>query len=72
MIGDEIDPEEFSEVAGKKFISAAVLRQSFRCWLTHKPSCLAKKFSDAEKKKLGVDKVKLMEQRYCLIYPNAL
>ena len=25
MIGDEIDPEEFSEVAGKKFISVAVL-----------------------------------------------
>ena len=25
---------------------------------------------DAEKKKLGVDKVKLMEQRYCPIYPE--
>jgi YHS domain-containing protein len=31
---------------------------------------LAKKFTEAEMKKLGVDKVKLLEQRVCPIYPE--
>ena len=31
---------------------------------------ITKDISDAEKKKLGVDKVKLLEQRYCPIYPE--
>ncbi|MBN38871.1 MAG: hypothetical protein CMI29_10455 [Opitutae bacterium] len=74
MLGDEIDPEEYSEVAGKKvyFCCGSCVKafDANTAYYIKALPVLAKKFSDAEKKKLGVDKVKLLEQRYCPIYPE--
>ena len=74
MIGDEIDPEEYSEVAGKKIYfccgSCVKAFDANTAYYIKALPALAKKFTDAEKKKLGVDKVKLMAQRYCPIYPE--
>ena len=74
MIGDGIDPEEYSEVAGKKvyFCCGSCVKafDANTAYYIKALPALAKKFSDAEKKKLGVDKVKRMEQRYCPIYPE--
>ena len=76
MAGDEIDPEEFFEVAGKKiFFCCGSCVKAFdanTAYYIKALPALAKKFSDAEKKKLGVDKVKLMEQRFCPIYPERI
>ena len=74
MAGDEIDPEEFSEIAGKKiFFCCGSCVKAFdanTAYYIKALPALAKKFSLAEQKKLGVDKVKLMAQRYCPIYPE--
>ena len=74
MIGDEIDPEEFSEVGGKKIYfccgSCVKAFDANTAYYIKALPALAKKFTDAEKKKLGVDKVKLLDQRYCPIYPE--
>ena len=76
MAGDEIDPEEFSEVAGKKiFFCCGSCVKAFdanTAYYIKALPALAKKFSPAEQKKLGVDKVKLMAQRYCPIYPERI
>ncbi|MCH2207219.1 MAG: hypothetical protein MK132_15295 [Lentisphaerales bacterium] len=76
MIEDEIDTEEFSEVTGKKiyFCCGSCVKKfdaNAAYYIKAIPS-LAKKFTDAEKKKLGVDKVTLLEQKYCPIYPDRL
>ena len=56
MIGDEIDPEEFSEVAGKKvyFCCGSCVKafDANTAYYIKALPALAKKFSDAEKKKL--------------------
>ena len=74
MAGDEIDPEEFSEVAGKKiFFCCGSCVKAFdanTAYYIKALPALAKKFSLAEQKKLGVDKVRLMAQRFCPIYPE--
>ena len=66
MLGDEIDPEEFSEVLGKKvYFCCGTCVKAFdkatAYYLKAIPE-LAKKFSADEQKKLGVDKVKLLDQ----------
>ncbi len=74
MLGDEIDPEEFSEITGKKiFFCCGSCVKAFdgaAAYYIKAVPALAKKFTDAEKKKLGVDKVKLLDQRVCPIYPE--
>lgn len=74
MLGDEIDPEEFSESTGKKIYfccgSCVKAFDSAAAYYIKAVPALAKKFTDAEKKKLGVDKVKLLDQRVCPIYPE--
>ena len=76
MIGDEIDTEEYSEILGKKIyfccgscVKAFDGNQAY--YIKALPS-LAKKFSSDEQKKLGVDKVKLLAQRVCPIYPERI
>lgn len=74
MLGDDIDPEEFSESTGKKiFFCCGSCVKAFdgaAAYYIKAVPALAKKFTDAEKKKLGVDKVKLLDQRVCPIYPE--
>ena len=74
MIGDEIDPEEFSEVGGKKIYfccgSCVKAFDANTAYYIKALPALAKKFTDAEKKKLGVEKEKFLDQRYCPIYPE--
>ena len=75
MKGDEIDPEEYSELLGKKvYFCCGTCVKAFdkaaAYYIKAVPE-LAKLFSDAEQKQLGVDKVKLLDQRFCLIYLNA-
>ena len=74
MLGDEIDPEEFSESTGKKiFFCCGSCVKAFdgaAAYYIKAVPALAKKFTEAEMKKLGVDKVKLLDQRVCPIYPE--
>ena len=74
MLGDEIDPEEFSESTGKKiFFCCGACVKAFdgaAAYYIKAVPALAKKFTEAEMKKLGVDKVKLLDQRVCPIYPE--
>ena len=74
MLGEDIEPEEFSESTGKKiFFCCGSCVKAFdgaAAYYIKAVPALAKKFTDAEKKKLGVDKVKLLDQRVCPIYPE--
>ena len=74
MEGDENDQEEFSVVAGKKIYfccgsCVSKFDENKAYYIKAIPS-LQKKFTEAELKELGVDKVKLLEQKYCPIYPE--
>ena len=74
MEGDENDPEEFSVVAGKKIYfccgsCVSKFDENKAYYIKAIPS-LQKKFTEAELKELGVDKVELLEQKYCPIYPE--
>ena len=74
MKGDENDPEEFSVVAGKKIYfccgsCVSKFDENKAYYIKAIPS-LQKKFTEVELKELGVDKVKLLEQKYCPIYPE--
>lgn len=74
MSDDEVDPEEVSTVLGKQieFCCGSCVKAfdgNVAYYIKAIPS-LAKKFSDSEKKQLKVDQVKLLEQRYCPIYPD--
>ncbi len=76
MLGDEIDPEEFSEVLGKKvYFCCGTCVKAFdkatAYYLKAVPE-LAKLFTAEEQKQLGVDKVELLDQRYCPIYPERI
>ena len=74
MLGDDIDPEEFSESTGKKiyFCCGACVKafDGAAAYYIKAVPALAKKFTEEEKKKLGVDKIKLLEQKVCPIYPE--
>ena len=76
MLEDDIDPEEYSEVLGKKieFCCGSCVKafDKATAYYIKAVPALAEKFSDAEKKELGVDKVVLLEQRYCPIYPDRI
>ena len=74
MEGDENDIEEFSVVAGKKIYfccgsCVSKFDENKAYYIKAIPS-LQKKFTEAELKELGVDKVELLEQKYCPIYPE--
>ena len=74
MAGDEIDTEEFSEVLGKKvyFCCGSCVKafDTNQAYYIKALPVLAKLFSSDEQKKLGVDKVKLLDQKFCPIYPE--
>lgn len=74
MKGDAIDPEEFSEILGKKvyFCCGTCVKyfDAAPAYYIKALPALGKLFNDAEKKQLGVDKVELLAQRYCPIYPE--
>jgi YHS domain-containing protein len=76
MLEDDIDPEEYSEVMGKKieFCCGSCVKafDKATAYYIKAVPALAEKFSDAEKKELGVDKVTLLEQRFCPIYPDRI
>ncbi|MBP52907.1 MAG: hypothetical protein CMI27_07155 [Opitutae bacterium] len=76
MLGDAIDPEEFSELMGVKvyFCCGACVKafDGAPAYYVKALPALAKKFSDEQKKELGVDKVKLLDQRFCPIYPERI
>ena len=68
MLEDDIDPEEYSEVMGKKieFCCGSCVKafdKATAYYIKALPA-LAEKFTDAEKKELGVDKVTLLDQRF--------
>ena len=74
MIGDEIDPEEYSELLGKKIYFCCgscvkALTPIKHITSKHSPHLL-RSFLQQNKKKLGVDKIKLLDQRFCPIYPE--
>ena len=74
MLGDEIDTEEYSEVLDKKvyFCCGACVKAfdaNTAYYIKALPD-LAKLFTADEQKKLGVDKVKLLDQKFCPIYPD--
>jgi len=76
MLEDDIDPEEYSEVMGKKieFCCGSCVKafdKATAYYIKAAPE-LEAKISDSEKKKPGVDKVVLLEQRYCPIYPDRI
>ena len=74
MLGDDVDPEEFSESTGKKILfccgSCVKAFDGAAAYYIKAVPALAKKFTEEEKKKLGVDKVKLLDQKVCPIYPE--
>ena len=74
MLGDEIDTEEFSEVLGKKvYFCCGSCVKAFdgnQAYYIKAVPALAKLFNSTEQKKLGVDKVKLLDQKFCPIYPE--
>ena len=76
MLEDDIDPEEYSEVLGKKieFCCGSCVKafDKATAYYIKAVPALSEKFSDAEKKELGVDKVTLLEQRFCPIYPDRI
>ena len=70
---DRTDPEEFSVSTGKKVVfCCGSCKKAFdgapAYFLKLIPE-LGKYYTTEEKQKIGVDKVKLLEQRYCPIYP---
>lgn len=76
MIDEPNDPDEFAEVLGKKiYFCCGVCVKAFKnqtaYYIKALPS-LAKFFNDEEKKKLGVDKVKLLSQRFCPVFTKRI
>jgi YHS domain-containing protein len=76
MKGDDVDPEEFSEILGKKVLfccgSCVKAFDGAQAYYIKAVPGLAKMFTEEEMKKLGVDKVKLLAQTYCPIYPDRI
>lgn len=72
MEGDENDPDESVVVEGKKISfccgSCVTKFEENQAYYIKAVKSLYDKFTPAERKKLGVDDVKLLEQRYCPIY----
>ena len=76
MLDDDIDPEEYSEVLGKKieFCCGSCVKafDKATAYYIKAVPALAEKFSAAEQKELGVDKVELLDQRFCPIYNDRI
>ena len=76
MVEDEVDPEESSTVLGKKIEfccgSCVSKFEENKAYYIKAVESLGKLFTADEQKKLGVDKVKLLDQKYCPIYPDRL
>jgi hypothetical protein len=76
MLEDDIDPEEYSEVLGKKieFCCGSCVKafDKATAYYIKAVPALADKFSDAEKKELRSGQSHLLEQRYCPIYRTEL
>ena len=72
MIGEENDPEESVTVEGKKigFCCGSCVKkfEENKAYYIKVSKILYNKFTDEERKKLGVDKVTLLKQRRCPIY----
>jgi YHS domain-containing protein len=76
MKDEENDPEETTEVLGKKFTFCCgtcvrKFEENTAYYIKAIPE-LQKRFTKEELTKLGVDDVKLLEQRYCPIYPERI
>ena len=76
MEGEENDPEESVVVEGKTLgfcCGSCVSKfEENQAYYIKAIPALQKKFTDTELKKLGVDKVELLEQRFCPIYPERI
>lgn len=72
MIGEENDPEETVTVEGKTLPfccgSCVSKFEENKAYYIKASKSLYNKFTQAEREKLGVDKVKLLDQRRCPIY----
>ena len=74
MVDEPNDPEEFSVVLGKKIYFCCgscvkAFKNQTAYYIKALPS-IAKIFNDKELKELGVDKIKLLPQRFCPVYPK--
>lgn len=76
MIGEENDPEETVAVEGKTLTfccgSCVSKFEENKAYYIKASAQLQKLFTAAQLKALGVDKVKLLEQKRCPIYPDRL
>ena len=76
MEGEENDPEESQLLKEKQldFCCGSCVSKfdENQAYYIKAIPALQKKFTEAELKKLGVDKVKLLEQRFCPIYPERI
>ena len=74
MINEPNDPEEFSVVLGKKIYfccgSCVKAFEKQTAYYIKALPTIAEMFNGEELKKLGVDKVKLLSQRFCPVYPK--
>jgi len=74
MKGEENDPEESVVVQGKQldFCCGSCNRQfsENKAYYIKAIKSLYDKFSAAERDKLGVDKVQLLDQRTCVVYTD--
>ena len=74
MLGDDVDPEEFSESTGKKILfccgSCVKAFDGAAAYYIKAVPALAKKFTDAEKKKLGVDKLSYLIKKSAPFIPK--
>ena len=76
MLGDELDRDESVAILGKTitFCCGNCVRrfeENTAYYIKASPS-LRKKFSEDEQKELGVDKVKLLKQRFCPVYKDRI
>ena len=76
MLGDELDRDESVAILGKTitFCCGNCVRrfeENAAYYIKASPS-LQKKFSVDEQKELGVDKVKLLKQRFCPVYKDRI
>lgn len=76
MIGEENDPEETVTVEGKTLTfccgSCVSKFEDNKAYYIKASAQLQKLFTAAQLKALGVDKVELLEQKRCPIYPDRL
>lgn len=76
MLNDEVDPVEVVQTAGKtiEFCCGSCVKkfEENKAYYIKASPELNRLFTDKEKQDLGVDKVKLMKQLRCPVYPDRL